>query len=231
MIELEDVVSPGEPSEGAGEIAEPGETDVFALDAGAGEQIFLDVQPIEGECPPRGMRWKLEHAERGTEVFDEPLFDCAEPFDEDGFTLEEGTYVLTVYGTDGVTGTYRFLPAPLVVEEFALALGDVVEPGEPGEGAGEIAEPGQLDVFTLDAAGGEQIFLDVQEIDGECPGIDMAWKLVRVESDEEIFDELISDCAEPFGEEGFTLEAGTYALVVYGAGGATGTYRFELVGL
>ena len=147
-------MSPGEPSEGAGEIAEPGETDVFALDAGAGEQIFLDVQPIEGECPPRGMRWKLEHAERGTEVFDEPLFDCAEPFDEDGFTLEEGTYVLTVYGTDGVTGTYRFLPAPLVVEEFTLALGDVVEPGEPGEGAGEIAEPGQLDVFTLDAAGG-----------------------------------------------------------------------------
>ena len=103
--------------------------------------------------------------------------------------------------------------------------------GEPGEGAGEIASPAELDVFTLEAAGGEQIFLDVQEIDGECPGIDMAWKLVRVESDEEIFDELISDCAEPFGEEGFTLEAGTYALVVYGAGGATGTYRFELVGL
>ena len=30
----------------------------------------------QGECPPRGMRWKLEHAERGIEVFDEPLFDC-----------------------------------------------------------------------------------------------------------------------------------------------------------
>jgi hypothetical protein len=228
VIELEDVVSPGEPSEGAGEIAEPGEMDVFALDAGAGEQIFLDVQPIEGECPPRGMRWKLEHAEGGTEVFDEPLFDCAEPFDEDGFTLEEGTYVLTVYGTDGVTGTYRFLPAPVVLEEFTLALGDVVEPGEPGEGAGEIAEPGQLDVFTFDAAGGETIFLDVQPIGDQCPVFDMGWKLEHLESGSEVFDEAIYDCAEPFTEEGFTLEEGTYALVVYGAGGVTGTYRFHL---
>jgi hypothetical protein len=88
-----------------------------------------------------------------------------------------------------------------------------------------------VDVFTIEAGGGERIFLDVQELDGECPGFGMAWKLVRVDSLEEVFDELMEDCAEPVGEEGLTLDAGSYALVVYGVGGVTGTYRFQLVGL
>ncbi len=86
-------------------------------------------------------------------------------------------------------------------------------------------------MFTFDAAGGETIFLDVQPIGDQCPVFDMGWKLEHLESGSEVFDEAIYDCAEPFTEEGFTLEEGTYALVVYGAGGVTGTYRFQLVGL
>ena len=225
------MVSPGEPTAGAGEIAEPDEFDVFTFEATGGEQVFLDVQPILGECPAEGLGWRLKHVESGTDVFDEQIADCAEPFDEDGFTLEPGTYELTVYGSDLATGTYRFLLTLVEAQEFGLEIGDTVSPGEPGEGAGEIAAPAEVDVFRFEAAGGEQIFLDVQEIGGECPGFDMAWKLVRLESDEEIFDEVIEDCAEPFTEEGFMLEEGTYALVVYGAGGVTGTYRFQLVGL
>jgi hypothetical protein len=116
----------------------------------------------------------------------------------------------------------------VAIEEFALELGDVVSPGEPGEGAGEIAAPAELDVFTFEAAGGERIFLDVQPIGDQCPVLDMGWKLTHLESGTEVFDEGIHDCAEPFGEDGFTLEEGTYALVVYGAGGVTGTYRFAL---
>jgi serine/threonine-protein kinase len=215
---------------GEGEIAVPGELDVFTFEAAGGEQVILDVQPIDDECPVEGMAWRLTHVESGTEVFDETIFDCAEPFDEDGYTLEAGTYEVTVYAADGATGAYRFLFAPVVVQEFATELGDVISPDEPAPGAGEISEPGEVDVFTFDAEAGEQVFFDVQEIGGECPGVDMAWKLVHVESDSEVFDEEIFDCADPSGEEGLTLEqGGSYALVVYGAGGVTGTYRFELL--
>jgi serine/threonine-protein kinase len=228
---LGDVVSHDQPGAGAGEIAEPGEEDVFTYDAAGDEQIFLDVQPIQGACPGEGMSWRLVHTESGSEVFDETIADCSEPFDEDGFTLEESSYELTVYGADGATGTYQFLLTLVTVEEFALALGDTVSPGEPGPGAGEVSVPAEVDVFTIEAGGGERIFLDVQELDGECPGFGMAWKLVRVDSLEEVFDELMEDCAEPVGEEGLTLDAGSYALVVYGVGGVTGTYRFQLVSL
>jgi serine/threonine-protein kinase len=227
-LHLGDVVAPGQPGEGAGEIAEPGEQDAFTYDAAGGEQIFLDVQPIDGECPVAGLSWRLVQSESGAEVFDSTIADCSEPFDEDGFTLEESPYTLTVYGAEGATGTYRFLLAPVAIEEFALELGDVVSPGEPGEGAGEIAAPAELDVFTFEAAGGERIFLDVQPIGDQCPVFDMGWKLTHLESGTEVFDEAIHDCAEPFGEDGFTLEDGTYTLVVYGAGGVTGTYRFAL---
>jgi hypothetical protein len=224
-------VSPGDPEPGAGEIVEADELDVFRFESAGGDQAFLDVQPILGECPVEGLSWRLAHVDSGSEVFDETIADCAEPFDEDGFPLEQGAYDLTVYGADGATGTYRFLLTEVTVEEFALAIGDTVSPGEPEQGAGEVSVPAEVDVFAIEAAGDEQVFLDVQEIDGECPGFGMAWKLVRTESLEEVFDELIEDCAEPFGEEGLTLEAGSYALVVYGVGGATGTYRFQLVGL
>jgi Protein kinase domain len=230
-LELGDVVSPGSPSAGAGEIAEPGELDVFTIEAAGGEQIFLDVQPIDGECPVVDMGWRLEHVDSATEVFDSTIFNCSEPNDEDGYTLREGTYRLTVYGANGVTGTYRFLFAPVVVEEFATEIGDVVSPGEPEAGAGEIAAPAELDVFTFEAEDGQRIFFDVQPIDGECPVVDMGWKLEHVESGTELFDSPIFNCSEPSDKDGFTLDGGTYALTVYGAGGVTGTYRFRLVGL
>jgi hypothetical protein len=101
-------VSPGEPDEGAGEIAAPAELDVFMFEAEDGQRIFLDVQPIDGECPVVDMGWKLEHVESGTELFDSTIFNCSEPTDKDGLTLDGGTYALTVYGAGGVTGTYRF---------------------------------------------------------------------------------------------------------------------------
>jgi hypothetical protein len=194
-------VSPGQPADGAGEIGEPGEEDVFTYDAAGGEQVFLDVQPIADECPAEGMSWSLEHAESGSEVFDESIFDCAEPFDEDGFTLERGTYSLTVYGADGTTGTYQFLLTLVTVEEFETEIGDVISPGEPTEGAGEIANPAELDVFTFEA-GDEGINLDVQPIGDLCPVFDMGWKLEHVDTGTELFDESMYDCAEPFTRGG-----------------------------
>jgi serine/threonine-protein kinase len=228
-LQIGDVVSPGEPSSAAGEIGAPGELDVYTFGAAGGEQIFIDNQPLEGVCPGRlELSWKLEHRESSTVVFDETMFDCSEPFDEDGYTLEQGTYVLTVYGVGDATGTYGFLLAPVTVGEFALEVGDVVSPGEPSDGAGEIASPAELDVYTFAGTEGQTVFFDNQERGGECPGVDMGWKLVHRESGTEIFDETMFDCAEPFHEDGYTLEDGTYALTVYGAGGATGAYRFQL---
>jgi serine/threonine-protein kinase len=226
-IQLGEAVAPGEPAPGAGEIAAAGEQDVFTFEAAGGEQIFIDNEPLEGGCPGDGLSWKLELRESSDVVFDETMADCQEPFDEEGHPLEQGTYALTVYGVDGGTGAYGFLIAPVTADEFDVAIGDVVAPGEPAEGAGDISTTAELDVYTFTVAGGQRVFLDVQELDGACPGADMAWKLVDPNGTK-VFDEFMTDCAEPFGASGEALDGGTYVLTVYGLGGATGTYGFRL---
>ncbi len=219
-LQIGDVVSPGVPLLGAGEVAAPGELDVYTFEAVGGERINLANLPMEGDCPELGMSWSLAH--RGSA--DPPLFsnlpmdDCAD-FNATYYPLEAGTWVLTV---SGATGTYSFqLAQP---DEFPLQIGDVVSPGEPSPGAGVIASSKELDLYTFEAGGGERINLANLPVEGNCPAPGMSWSLVHRESGESLLDEPMDDC-KSYDATGEPLEAGTWVLTVYGT---TGTYSFQI---
>jgi hypothetical protein len=148
---------------------------------------------------------------------------CAD-YDARWHPLEAGTWVLTVYTTGEAKGEYSFQLA----QPDELQIGGVVSPGVPSPGAGDIAAPGELDQYRFEAEGGEGINLDNLPLaNGDCPVQGMRWKLWRREDGRELFDEPMDDCKD-YDATGESLEAGPWMLTVYGDGGATGAYSFQL---
>jgi hypothetical protein len=102
-----------------------------------------------------------------------------------------------------------------------------VRNGKPRPGAGELAEPGELDVYSFSGQG-KIVRLVSQPVAGNCPSFStIGWKLVSGMSGETLFDQWMQ-CGEPLGQEGYHLKSGTYTLIVYAAKGLTGRYRFSL---
>jgi SIR2-like domain len=228
-IAVGDTVRDGEPKPGAGELAEPGELDVYSF-RGEGKTMSPISQQVAGSCPSFGtIGWKLVHEASGETVFDRWML-CSEPFGPFGQTLKRGAYTLTVYGSKGVTGPYRFTLLLVTEQRFSIAVGDTVRDGEPRPGAGELAEPGELDVYSFGGKG-RTVRLVSQPVAGSCPSFGtIGWKLVEEASGETVFDRWML-CGEPFGDEGYRLKAGGYTLIVYAAEGGTGRYRFSLRGV
>lgn len=50
-------------------------------------------------------------------------------------------------------------------QEFNINIGDTVSPGNPGQGAGNIAVPGQVDYDYFTATAGQQIVVASQQVD------------------------------------------------------------------
>ncbi len=90
----------------------------------------------------------------------------------------------------------------------------------PGSGAGNIETPGVLDIYTFDAAAGQQVFFDVLDTK-----VAVSWEL-RDPTSKLIFNECLG-CGDPGV---FTLsQAGTYTITVGKATSyAVGTYQFKL---
>ena len=93
---------------------------------------------------------------------------CSQPFGPLGFPLKGGAYRLTVYGNEGAPGRYRFTLLPIRKQEFAIEIGDTVRMGVPAAGAGDISEPGELDVYTFRGPG-KTVSLLSQPVEGSCP--------------------------------------------------------------
>jgi hypothetical protein len=211
-IAIGDIVADGQPGEGAGNIETPGVQDVYTLTAEAGQVIMFDAQG--GSAYIRATMTD----EDGTLIFEEEWTDRAAA----QRALERGgTYTITVHGVDDTVGTYSFqvwdVPPP---QEFAIAIGDAVSDGAPGEGAGNIETPGVYDVYTFTAQPGQVIELQGQVQDGF-----MRYTLLD-ETGEEVFENVpVSGRTGPY-----TLtRGGTYTLRVFGDLDAVGMYEFAFV--
>ena len=208
-IAFGDTVLSGAPAAGAGNVEVAGAADIYTFDGQAGQQAILDVLAGNNVF----IRWTLL-APDGSELFGAPIGDRA-------LTLAQtGTYTLNVHGS-GIddTGTYSFrlLDAP-AAEEFTIAFGDAVSDGVPGAGAGNLEQPGAVDVFRFDAVAGQVAILDA--LAGN-PAV-FHWALTAPDG------AVLSDVF--FVDQQVTLpQDGTYTVTVSGQQVAsTGTYSFQL---
>jgi hypothetical protein len=156
---------------------------------------------VAGNCPSFGtIGWKLVHEASGETVFDQWM-QCNEPFGPLGYTLKRSAYTLTVYAGKGASGSYRFTLIPVTEQPFTtIGAGTAVQDGKPTAGAGELAQPGKLDVYSLSGEG-RRISLVSQPVAvaGNFPSFGtIGWSLVSEASGETLFDRWMQ-CDEPFG--------------------------------
>ncbi|MBP1466049.1 Ig-like domain-containing protein [Candidatus Chloroploca sp. M-50] len=218
-LNIGDVVDDGVPGPGAGNIEEPYVQDIYTVTVTSPQVVFLDVQARNGLTQ---LNWVME-APDGTVIFDAPLFTE----DRGPLTITQtGTYRIAVGGEPNTTevGTYRFklweVPAP---QEFAIVIGDAVDDGVPGPGAGNIETPGAQDIYTFTATTGDAIFVDVQARNGLTQ---LNWRFLAPDGTV-IFDHpLFTEDRGPL-----TLpQTGTYRIEVGGEANVdeVGTYGFQL---
>ncbi|MCA9290490.1 MAG: hypothetical protein KDA25_05145 [Phycisphaerales bacterium] len=212
-IALEDVVDVDQPGPGAGTIEEAGAVDVYSFDATTGQRLYFQSLAAS-TC---NLRWRVA-APSGAVLFND-LSLCTDGGEVE--LTESGTYVVTASGIASATGTYSFIIWDVNRRDvFAIALGDVVEEGVPGPGAGAIEEPATVDIYTIDLD--EDVDICVRLLDATT--CNLAWRLVAPDRSE-VFVESVCN-----GSGSYVLGAGgTYTLTVRGNGAATGTYSFFIV--
>jgi predicted secreted protein len=212
-IAIGDVVSDGVPQAGAGNIEEPGSLDRYAFEASAGQVLFFDWQSEFNSS----WRWQLLDS-AGTAIFNRGLSS-----DPGAHTLElGGTYTMIIGNQNSEeTGTYQLqlLEVP-AAQTFSIAIGDVVSDGVPQAGAGNIEEPGALDIYTFNATAGQEVFFDWQ---GESNS-NWRWKLENSDGTVIFEQNLSNDPGTHILELG-----GTYTMIIGNQNSdETGTYQFEL---
>jgi hypothetical protein len=211
-IASKDLVSNGVPGPGAGNIEEPGAIDRYELSIAAPQSIYFDA--ITGNC---AIQYSLT-SPSGATVFAN-LAICG----GDGGAIalaEVGTYVITVKGNEGTTGTYSIATWALNPPEvFDIALDEVVAPDAPAPGAGAIEEAGAIDVYAITILPPTTIYAD--SLGGSCA---LRWAMTAP-SGAPVFDNLVV-CGDA-GQHTLT-EAGTYLVTVSGVASVTGTYSFTL---
>lgn len=214
-ITLDQVVSNGVPSAGAGFIDEPGAVDRYELTVTAPQGVYVDEQG--GSC---AISWKCT-SPSGSPVFANQPICVTDPA---SLTLaESGTYVFEVAGLTGATGPYSFriwtLEPPQV---FPIAVGDTVSSGVPAAGAGVLEEPGSVDRYELAITSPRTVFFN--EISGGCS---ITWKCVAPNGTILFSNNAI--CATDPGSF-LLLDTGTYVVEVSsGNSGFAGSYSFGLV--
>ncbi|MCA9286332.1 MAG: hypothetical protein KDA22_13995 [Phycisphaerales bacterium] len=210
-IGLEEPVSNGVPGPGAGFLEEPGAVDMYTFEAEAGTTVYFDE--LSGNC---AMSWSAT-APSGALVF----ADVAICVNDPGVKVlpETGTYLVKVMAANGATGPYAFTiwtvePA----QTFAIGLEETVSDGVPAPGAGNLEEPGAVDIYTLPILAGSAIYFN--ELGGGCA---IQWTATAPSGSVLFADPAI--CVNDPGEFLIT-ETGLWTLAVSSIQGFTGTYSF-----
>jgi hypothetical protein len=109
--------------------------------------------------------------------------------------------------------------APTEIQQFAISIGDTVSDGVPAAGAGNIEEPGAVDIYTFNANAGQEIIFNW--LSGS--NVLIGWQLQAPDSTV-LFDSVLFDWQ-------LTLpQTGTYTLTVDGNNSSNiGLYSFQLL--
>ncbi|MDZ4755704.1 MAG: hypothetical protein SGJ09_00400 [Phycisphaerae bacterium] len=212
-IALNDVVANGIPGTGAGNLETPGSIDVYALNVVFPTTVYFDE--LRGNC---SIFWGAVDP-NSTSLFANNVICVTDP---GTFTLlSPGVHLITVKSPSGGIGTYAFrVIESMPPQLFDIALGDIVANGIPAAGAGNIEQPGSLDVYRFDAEAGDVVCFD--EIAGACS---LAWQLTDPLNAAVFSDSAM--CVNTPGKRTLTT-TGTYTISVYGPGGTSGVYSFGI---
>lgn len=212
-ITLEQVVSNGQPGPGAGNIEVVGGSDSYTLSITAPTSIY--AQEISGSC---GIGWSMTGT-AGETIFSDPAFCGGDP----GVRLlpSAGTYTITVQANASTSGAYSFTLWQLnPPQTFPIALEQLVANGNPAVGAGNLEEPGAIDLYEFSVAAPLDIY--AQDIAGSCS---FRWSLTAP-SGAVIFDDTAMCGGDPATHH--LEETGTYTVKVYSLVDAVGTYSFKI---
>lgn len=212
-IEIGDAISDGVPGPGAGNLEEPGAVDVYTFTVARPLAVYFDEN--SGSC---GIQWRCE-APDGSLLYNNNAICIGDPGE---FELSQiGEYTIEVFSPSDETGTYGFtlweVPAP---EVFAIGLNQPVSQDVPGPGAGQIEQPGAVDVYMLTISSPVTAYFD--EMGGSCA---VLWQAVAPDGTE-----LFSNNAICNGDPGIYVldQIGDYVITVHGSQSTIGTYSFQV---
>ncbi|HRQ74468.1 MAG TPA: hypothetical protein PK098_00955 [Phycisphaerales bacterium] len=212
-INVGDTVSNGVPEPGAGNLERIGSSDVYTFSVDRPTLVYFDE--ISGSC---SILWRCVAPDE-TVLFTNNNTCISDP--GSFFLDQEGDYTITVYSTAGVTGTYSFkLWEVLPPDEFVIGLNETVSSGVPGPGAGNIEQPGSVDVYTLFIDAGTVVYFD--EIAGGCS---IQWRCKAPDATI-----VFSDAAMCITDPGIVVvnQTGHYTIEAFGSQSTVGTYSFRV---
>jgi YD repeat-containing protein len=181
-------------------LANPGDEALYTFSGGAGQRVFYNATVSSSGIDA------LLQSPSGSVIFNVNASSQQGPY----VLPQAGTYTLLIYGSGSSTGAFGFnLRAPLAP----------VAPIAPGTAEnGTLASPGDEAFYTFTGAAGERLTYDAL-----IPSDGSLDVLVQTPSGALLIN------GNAFNDAGFTLPvAGTYTVIVYGSGAATGGYSFEL---
>lgn len=236
-IALDQVVSDGVPSAGAGSIDVPGAKDSFTFQGTAGQIVYFDSLGVNGECGGTTARWTVQEPDDSF-IFNGVLLGfCG---DWGPVTLAAtGTYRITVHAGslnmsgDPSTFVYSFVVRSVPpTQQFAIDRGDVVSPDSPSAGAGNIDMIGAKDQYTFSAAAGDIVYFDSLGVNGVCNSSpDARWTIQEPDGTFLLNAAQMRFCndygpytLEATGEYKITVHAGSFLL-----GNNTDTFTYSFV--
>ena len=205
-----DTVANGVPAAGAGNLEVPGARDIYSFNGTAGQEVVFDILSGSNAI----VSWRLEDS-GGTTIFDSFIQD------RQVVLTQSGLYTLTLHGSGPVSvGLYSFrlLLAP-TPQFFAISVGDTISDGVPAAGAGNLETPGARDIYSFDAAAGQELLFDILSGSNSVIG----WRLEAPDSTV-LFDTFITDRQQVLDQ------TGTYTLTLRGNNpDNVGLYSFRLL--
>jgi hypothetical protein len=194
-----------------GEFLTPATHHLYEFTAGAGQQILLDAQSMEGD-----VRANLTSPD-GTVLLNQHWLGI----DSDVITLaERGTYVLDIYGYQDSVGSYQFqlwdVPEPI---QDQAVIAEAIPENRDGIISGELLTPAASHIYEFTAGAGQTIFLDAQDMEGDI-------RATLTSPDGTI---LLNQHWLGIDSEVVTLpERGSYSLEISGHLDSVGSYQFQL---